>query len=358
MTRDISSSNIDSNDLRTPHQVAPFQPWRSEETPHLHTRGGDAPVLSRRSLLTRALGTVMAASTASTAASVFTGTGSTFASAAGGASATSPIVKEFRQLEYKDPTTGETLRYNLFVPKGYNKSKSYPLVLFMHDSSVLSTVTTTTLTQGLGAVCWASAADQAKHPAFVLAPQYDSVVVDDHSGYTVSNMLETTVDLVKSLTRQYSIDTKRLYNTGQSMGAMMSIVMDIRHPDLFAASFIVAGQWNPTTVKPMTHKKLWIVVSQGDEKAYPTENAMTAVWEKNGAKISRAVWNAKWTTAQLDAAAKRMMAQGRSINYAAFKQGTVVPSGQSDSPLAEHMNTWRVAYTIDAIRSWMFQQHL
>lgn len=56
----------------------------------------------------------------------------------------------------------------------------------------------------------------------------------------------------------------------------MSIAMDIKYPGLFAASFIVAGQWNPTKVKPLAKDKLWIVVSQGDLKAYPGQNAIIA----------------------------------------------------------------------------------
>ena len=43
------------------------------------------------------------------------------------------IVDDFKQLEFKDPATGETLAYNLYIPKNYDSTKSYPLVLFMHD---------------------------------------------------------------------------------------------------------------------------------------------------------------------------------------------------------------------------------
>ena len=48
------------------------------------------------------------------------------------------IVDDFQQFEYHDPKTGDTLKYNLFTPKGYDKSKSYPLVLFMPDASATS----------------------------------------------------------------------------------------------------------------------------------------------------------------------------------------------------------------------------
>lgn len=268
---------------------------------------------------------------------------------------TNLIVDDFKQFEYKDSKTGETLKYNLFIPKNYDLSKFYPLVLFMHDAGATSTETTTTLVQGLGAVVWASPFDQAKRESFVLAPQYSTQVVNDNS--EASDYLDTTVNLVNWLTSQYNIDKNRLYTTGQSMGAMMSIAMDIKYPDLFAASFIVAGQWDPAKVKPLAKDKLWIVVSQGDLKAYPGENAITAVLEQEGAKVNRAVWNGRSTAAEFAGAVKKMEALGSPINYVALQKGTVVPTGQKDDGGSNHINTWRIAYTIEGIRDWIFKQH-
>jgi predicted peptidase len=268
---------------------------------------------------------------------------------------TNLIVDDFKQFEYKDPKTKETLKYNLFVPKNYDKNKFYPLVLFMHDAGATSTETTTTLVQGLGAVVWASPSDQSKHESFVLAPQYSTQVVNDNS--EASDYLDTTVNLVNWLTSQYSIDRNRLYTTGQSGGAMMSIAMDIRYPDLFAASFIVAGQWDPKKVKPLAKDKLWIVVSEGDLKAYPGQNAIAAVLEQEGAKVSRAVWDGQSTATEFAAAVKKMETEGNAINYVALKKGTVVPPGQQDNGGGNHINTWRIAYTIEGIRDWIFKQY-
>lgn len=264
------------------------------------------------------------------------------------------IVDEFRLLEFTDPKTGRTLKYNLFVPRGYDSRRFYPLVLFIHDAGTLSHDPSTTLKQGLGAVVWASPEDQAKHPAFVLAPQYVDVTVDDRSDASAD--LDTTVSLVDALASEYAIDRTRLYTTGQSMGAMMSLAMGIRHPDLFAASFIVAGQWDPARVAPLATQKLWIVVSQGDLKAYPGENAITAMLEKDGAKVSRAVWDGRSTPAEFTADVRRMEAEGSPINYVALERGTVVPLGQHDDGGSNHTNTWRIAYTIEGIRDWMFRQ--
>ena len=267
----------------------------------------------------------------------------------------SPVVDDFHSLEFNDPKTGKMLRYNLFVPKDYDREKSWPLVLFMHDAGATSDVTRTTLYQGLGAVVWASPADQTSRPCFVLAPQYGEIIADDDSH--TSSMLDTTIDLIRSLSGQYNIDQNRLYTTGQSGGCMMSIAMDIKYPDLFAASFLVAGQWDPTLVKPLARQKLWILVSQDDDKAWPGQNAITTTLEKEGAKISRATWDGTWSPEEFRAAYDKIDAEGSPINYVAFRKGTVIPPGQSAEGASGHRNTWRIAYTIAPVREWLFRQH-
>lgn len=264
------------------------------------------------------------------------------------------IIDDFLQLEFSDPATGKLLRYNLFVPKDYNAGKSYPLVLFMHDAGATSDVARATLFQGLGAIAWASSADQAERPAFVLAPQFAEIIADDDS--KTSDALEATINLIKALTEEYSIDTKRLYTTGQSGGCMMSIAMDIKYPDFFAASFLVAGQWDPALVKPLAKQKLWILVSQDDAKAYPGQNAITGVLETEGAKISRATWDARWSAEEFRAAFETIDAEASPINYVTFAPGTVIPEGESTAGASGHRNTWRVAYTIEPIREWIFRQ--
>lgn len=264
------------------------------------------------------------------------------------------IVDDFRQLEFNDPDTGKLLRYNLFVPKDRDPAQRYPLVLFMHDLGATSDVTRTTLFQGLGAISWASPEDQAERPAFVLAPQFAEVVADDDSN--TSDALDATINLIKALTEDYSIDTDRLYTTGQSGGCMLSIAMNIKYPDFFAASFLVAGQWDPELVRPMVDDKLWILVSQDDPGAFPGQNAIVEVLEAEGAQISRVTWDARWSAEEFRAAFAEIDTEGSPINYVTFAPGTVIPEGESAAGASGHRNTWRVAYTIEPIREWIFRQ--
>lgn len=264
------------------------------------------------------------------------------------------IVDDFKQLEYTDPETGDRLAYNLFVPKDYDPSRSYPLVNFMHDAGATSTEARTTLLQGLGAICWASPQDQVKRPCFVLAPQYAEIIADDNSN--TSSMLDTTINLIKSLAETYSIDMDRLYTTGQSGGGMMSIAMNIKYPDFFAASFLVACQWDAALVAPMAKNRLFILVSQDDSKAFPGQNAITEALEAEGARIARAEWDGRWSDEQFRFAFDDIDAEGSEINYVTFAAGTVIPEGESTAGASGHRNTWRIAYTIEPIREWLFRQ--
>lgn len=264
------------------------------------------------------------------------------------------VVDDFEQREFIEPQTGYVLRYNLFIPRDYDPARRYPLVLFMHDAGATSDQARTTLFQGLGAISFASPQDQARRPAFVLAPQFAEIIADDDSN--TSGALDATIRLIEALGDEFAIDETRRYATGQSGGCMMSIAMNIKHPDFFAASYLVAGQWNPALVAPMAGSRLWILVSQDDAKAYPGQNAITEALEAQGATVSRAAWDARWSAEEFQAAFDALDAEGSPINYVAFEAGTVIPEGEPTAGASGHRNTWRVAYTIEPIREWLFRQ--
>lgn len=265
------------------------------------------------------------------------------------------IVENFKQFVYKDPKTGTTVKYNLYIPKNYDKNKKYPLVLFMHDAGVLSEDTKTTLLQGNGAISFATPEEQERHEAFVLAPQYSRKVVDDNGDITSD--LDATVNLIKDyLISKYSIDEKKLYATGQSMGGMMAIAMNYKYPELFAASYLVACQWDPKEVSTMARNNLWITVSTGDAKAYPGMNAITSELIKRGATVAKDSWRADYTDAQFLEGARKVIAQKSNIKYTTLEKGTNPYLPKDANPGLEHSGTWKVAYSIPGIKDWMFLQ--
>lgn len=252
------------------------------------------------------------------------------------------IAEDFKQLTFKDTKTGVTLRYNLFVPKDYDASKRYPLVLFMHDASGANQVDNYTLLQGNGATVWASPRDQAKHPCFVLAPQYDEIVVDD--SFRVSASAETTIDLLDAIKSQYSIDADRVYTTGQSMGCMLSYLLMSTHPEEFAAGMLVAGQWDPKVIAPMAKKPLWLVSCTGDAKSSAGAATALKLWSSLGAKTDSASWPLDTTEVARAQEIEALRHQPVTIRYSHLRGGW-------------HNGTWRVAYTFAGIRDWLFSQH-
>lgn len=264
------------------------------------------------------------------------------------------LVDEFEQRVYMDLENGILLQYNLFVPRDYDPAKSYPLVNFMHDASVTSKEPERTLVQGLGAVVWTRPEEQAKRPCFVLAPQFDVMVANN--GTETTDHKDTVKRVIEDLAGNYNIDMNRLYNTGQSGGGMLSVAMNIKHPDFFAASFLVACQWGADLVKPMKNDSLFILVAAEDKKAKPGQDALIEALEGYGATVNRALWNGRWSATEFDRAYRAMVAEGAQINYVVLKEGTVIPDGADTGGAAGHINTWPIAYTIEGIREWLFEQ--
>jgi len=251
------------------------------------------------------------------------------------------VVDDFKQLVYIDSKyNNEKLMYNLYTPKNYNPNKKYPLVVFMHDAGAVSDISNYTLIQGNGATAWATPEAQAKNECFVLAPQYDTVIANDKS--ETSNSMDITIDLIKELQKQYSIDINRIYNTGQSMGGMTSIAMNIKYPDIFAASLLVACKWDATKVAPLANKNLWIIVSEG-AKEMEIMDAIVSELKKYGLTESKASWNAEASATDLAKNVNEMTSKNADINYTTFKGGN-------------HRYTWLYAYSIEGVRDWLFKQ--
>ncbi|HBD02877.1 PHB depolymerase family esterase [uncultured Psychrobacter sp.] len=262
------------------------------------------------------------------------------------------IVDSFTQSAFTDNTTGKTLKYNLYSPK---TDKPLPLVLFMHDAGVTSDQTQATLFQGLGAIIWANPTEQAKRPAFVLAPQYDEIIADDN--WRTSKYMDTTIHLIQKLIKENKIDPNRIYVTGQSGGAMTATAMNIKYPNFFAGSYIVAGKWDANASAPLANQRIWWMASEDDAGAYPSFNSITEKLQQQGTKISRAVWNGTWNADQYRFAYDDLTSEKAPMYYTSYVKDSVFRSKTDRQGAGGHRNTWRLAYSIEPIREWLFSQH-
>lgn len=263
--------------------------------------------------------------------------------------AVEPVICDFQQGEY------EGIPYNLYIPKEYDGVKELPLVMFIHDAGPCGPDPLITLSQGSGAISFACPEWQAEHPCFVLAPQIDRSVHLTNDGFEASAELFTIKALLDSVVERYHVDKARIYTTGQSMGCMASCELNIRYPDYFAASLLVAGQWSPERMaEKCAGCRFWILVSEHDAKAFPGMNAVTAALEGAGVKIGRYWWDAKEGAEKLNARAHAAMEDDVPVRYTVFYGSSVVPAGKNDNPGTNHTSTWNVVYPIKGLREWLF----
>ena len=265
------------------------------------------------------------------------------------------VAPKFQLLTYADTESGTELQYQLFVPESYDPSGSYPLIQFIPDSSVVGKGADAVLTQGWGGLVWATEAEQAKHPAFVLVPVFTETIVDDNFNH--SAQIEVALRLIQSLTEEYAIDTNRLYTTGQSMGGMTSFYLNATYPDFFAASLFVGSQWDNDVLNVLEDKPFFYIVSAGDPKASAGQAGLMAVFDVDDADYSHAEWGAQDDAEAQNANVAAMLAEGHNANFVTFTAGTTLAKGQSAGGGAgEHMTSFDYAYKIEAVRDWLFAQ--
>lgn len=256
-------------------------------------------------------------------------------------------VPKFKQLVYNDTVTGKSLHYNIFIPQNVNDGKNYPLVLFMADASTPGTDITRPLTQGYGALVWATEEWQADHPCYILVPQYSGVAVND--AYEHTDEVDMVMRLVKKIANEKNIDQNRLYTTGQSMGGMISMYFNVTYPNVFAASIFVDCHWDSATFPELVkHKFTFITAGKAG-----TFDALESAAKEAGVKYEYEEWSAKLPQQEQDQLASEELAKGAPINIINFASKTVLPS---DGKGSEHMYSFDYAYRLTPVREWLFRQ--
>ncbi|MCC8061417.1 MAG: hypothetical protein LIO81_11410 [Clostridiales bacterium] len=259
------------------------------------------------------------------------------------------LVENFSQYTFT-LSDGTSLMYSLYLPDNYDESREYPLVLFMPDATGEGSDEYLALTESLGGVIWTTDEWQNKHETIVLVPQYE----DSNSENPIY-----TMELVTDIVSQYSVDTSREYLVGQSSGTIRSIKLLIDYPDEFAGAFLVAGQTDSAytdSIPKLSTQNIWMLCSEGDARAYPGMTEITDGVNSAGTEVTIAQWSAILADDEQEKLAAEQASAGTSINWTIFDAGTVMRDDVNVSAATEHMNTWRVAYDLDTIREWLFEQ--
>jgi predicted peptidase len=139
---------------------------------------------------------------------------------------------------------GDTMPYRLFIPDAGARKNRLPLILYLHGGGGVGTDNRKQISGGNtnGTRTWTTPEAQRRHPAFVLAPQLrQNRPSQPGRADAWSSSVETVLEMVAAVSREFAIDPDRLYVTGQSLGGYGTWEIISRYPQTFAAAVPLCG---------------------------------------------------------------------------------------------------------------------
>lgn len=187
---------------------------------------------------------------------------------------------------------GTLLPYRLLKPEAYDARQLYPLVLFLHGGGERGDDNEKQLIHGVPQFLRPSLRKQ--HPSFLVAPQCSARVqwVDadwsapaHHMPAKPTEPTHLTLELLDVLAREFSIDGRRIYVTGLSMGGFGAWDMCARRPELFAAAVPVCGGGDEATAAMIAKIPQWAFHGAKDDVVNParSRNMIEALQKAGGA---------------------------------------------------------------------------
>lgn len=180
----------------------------------------------------------------------------------------------------------QRMKYLLFVPKDYDKQKKYPLVLWLHGGGTRGDDLKQLLKYGdaHGIGYFARSDNQLKYPSFIVAPQCPLNRIWGNSDSAQPTLEMTLVlEILEKVQADHSIDSRRLYVTGISLGGYGTWDIIGRRPEMFAAAIPICGGGNPLKAPLMTKTRVWAFHGDEDELVNVSESRrMIAAIKKAG----------------------------------------------------------------------------
>jgi predicted peptidase len=176
-------------------------------------------------------------------------------------------------------SSGQTLRYRLFIPDMQISEGRYPLVIFLHGGTGqgVDNISQVSGANRSGSQVWIQPRNQARHPCFVLAPQLPKGWRWDAVGRNRSFIYaEALVELLAALKSEFPIDEDRVYLTGQSLGGWGTWDISARYAGLFAAAVPVCGGGDPSAVDDLRSIPVWAFHGRLDSQV-PVERSRKMV---------------------------------------------------------------------------------
>ena len=159
-----------------------------------------------------------------------------------------------------------TLPYRIYVPFNYDPAKRYPLLLNLHGAGLRGTDNQ----RQLGFIDEAMKnPDLEVRDSIIIFPQCPENEKWTDTSWSLgsysldntpeSNEMKAVMELIGQLQQRYSVDAKRIYVMGFSMGGFATWNALMLHPDLFAAGIPMCGAGDPTKAEILKDIPIWAV---------------------------------------------------------------------------------------------------
>jgi predicted peptidase len=167
---------------------------------------------------------------------------------------------------------GNILPYRILYPANYDKSKKYPLLLFLHGSGERGSDNEKQLFWG--GKLFLTDENRKNFPAIVVFPQcpeesswisraIDSSAIPPRRTFNYSGdatwPLAAANELVKQIIAEVAVNKKQVFITGLSMGGMGTFESVYRFPELYAAASPICGGGNANAYDKRVTKTAWWV---------------------------------------------------------------------------------------------------
>jgi predicted peptidase len=212
----------------------------------------------------------------------------------GVAGAHSAIATDFVARSFK-VGTNKPLAYRLFIPKGYQASRKYPVMLTLHGAGERGDNDTMQLKHDFNRM-WADDSIQKNHPSFVVAPlcpagsQWVNTPWADGTyrmdGIAMSEPMKAVVGILDSLAKEFNLDADRIYVSGLSMGGYGTWYLAMNFPHRFAAAVPVCGGADTSKAAAIAALPIWTFHAE-DDGTVPVRGTreMVAALRKKGSQV-------------------------------------------------------------------------
>ena len=147
--------------------------------------------------------------------------------------------------------TRET-KYLLYLPKDYNESKKYPLLVFLHGAGERGDDLELVKIHGPPKLIKAG----KDFPFIIVSPQ---VPLGEYWSP------DTVVWLTKNIMEKYSVDTERVYLTGLSMGGFGTWETATKYPEMYAAIAPICGGGDASKAEKLKDQPIWVFHGAKDD---------------------------------------------------------------------------------------------